>query len=110
MSLDLESMSRKELVDLHSQVEKAIKQAEIRDLRDARKAAEKAAAEFGYSLDEVTGGEMAGKGKRRTKASASTAKYRNPDNAEQTWTGKGRQPQWFKDAMSAGIDPAKLEV
>ena len=26
-------------------------------------------------------------------------KYRNPDNPEQTWTGRGRQPTWVKEAL-----------
>jgi len=37
-------------------------------------------------------------------------KYKNPTDASQTWTGKGRQPQWFKDAMAAGQSPEALEI
>ncbi len=25
-------------------------------------------------------------------------KYRNPNNPEQTWTGRGKKPNWLKDA------------
>lgn len=29
-------------------------------------------------------------------------KYRNPYNPKQTWTGKGKRPQWFLDALAEG--------
>lgn len=32
--------------------------------------------------------------------------YRNPNNSAETWTGKGRQPKWVRDALARG---ARLE-
>src|SRR3954451_17029592 len=29
-------------------------------------------------------------------------KYRNPDNPEETWAGRGRQPKWVEDRLSQG--------
>lgn len=29
-------------------------------------------------------------------------KYRNPDNAKETWTGRGKQPRWVGAAISSG--------
>ena len=38
-----------------------------------------------------------------TKAkSISPAKFCNPDNPSQTWTGRGRQPGWIKAGLQAG--------
>jgi hypothetical protein len=31
-----------------------------------------------------------------------TPKYQNPDNATQTWSGKGKQPQWVEQALAKG--------
>ena len=31
------------------------------------------------------------------------AKYRNPDNPDETWSGKGKKPQWFHDAETKGV-------
>jgi DNA-binding protein H-NS len=28
--------------------------------------------------------------------------YRHPENADQTWSGRGRQPDWMKEALAAG--------
>lgn len=29
-------------------------------------------------------------------------KYRNTDNNEETWTGRGRKPTWLVEALAAG--------
>ena len=29
-------------------------------------------------------------------------KYRNPDNKQETWTGRGRQPRWVVALLKAG--------
>jgi len=29
-------------------------------------------------------------------------KYRNPDNPEQTWAGRGLQPKWLTQALNSG--------
>jgi DNA-binding protein H-NS len=38
------------------------------------------------------------------------AKYQNPDNLSQTWTGKGREPNWYKEWISSGKPLEKLEI
>ena len=34
--------------------------------------------------------------------SSRAPKYRNPDNANDTWVGVGKQPQWFRDHLAKG--------
>ncbi len=106
MSLDLTEMSRKELLQLQKDVEKALKDAEQRERSEALKAVEKAAAEFGFSLDEVLSSPAKG-AVRKTKA---TPKYRNPENHDETWTGRGRKPHWVHAALSNGVDISDLEI
>lgn len=105
MAIDLTGMSRKELEKLQADVEKTLRDLSKTELKEAKKAAEKAAAKFGFTLNELTG--SAGKG---AKKQASAPKYANPEDPSQTWSGRGRQPQWYKDAISAGKSPEKLEV
>ncbi|MFM7445463.1 MAG: H-NS family nucleoid-associated regulatory protein [Tabrizicola sp.] len=38
------------------------------------------------------------------------AKYRHPENAALTWSGRGRKPHWFADHVNAGKDPSALAV
>jgi len=93
MPQDLDSMTLDELRTLRKDVDAAIKNFEKRKKKEALIAAQKAAQEHGFSLDEVLGGKTGTKG---------APKYANPGNPEQTWTGRGRQPQWVKDAFAAG--------
>ncbi|MBV1895723.1 MAG: H-NS histone family protein [Rhodobacteraceae bacterium] len=106
MVIKLDKMSRIELIDLRKDVDNAILQADDRDRREALKAAEQAVAKYGFSLSEISGGKGRGKGKR----GKAVAKYRNPSNHEQTWSGMGRKPHWIHDALSGGADITDLEI
>ena len=105
MAIDLTGMSRKELEKLQGEVEKALRSVSKTELKEAKKAAEKAAAKFGFTLSELSGG-----AKKGVKKQPAAPKYVNPADADQTWSGRGRQPQWFKDAISAGKSPEKMEI
>lgn len=105
MAKNLEKMSHQELEKLRMDVDAAMTAARKRDKKEARKAAEAAAAKFGFTLAELMGGATV-----KSSGKGGVAKYANPENPSQTWTGKGRQPKWYKDAVAAGTDPAKLEV
>ena len=94
MTIDLESMSREELKQLVADAQKALKSVDSRRKAEAKRAAEKVAKEFGFSLDEIVSG--GGKG------SKGVAKYANPANSSQTWTGRGRKPNWVIDALKSG--------
>lgn len=95
--LDLVKLSAEELRALSKDIEKAIRKKQADNLRKAREAADAAARMYGFTLDEVVG-------VRTSKRSeeASVAKFRNPKDPTQTWSGRGRQPQWFKDAIAGG--------
>ncbi|MEM6759287.1 MAG: H-NS histone family protein [Pseudomonadota bacterium] len=97
-------MSHKELEKLRVDVDQALVAAKKRDKKEARKAAETAAAGFGFTLAELVGNAPA------KSSTAGAPKYANPEKPSQTWTGKGRQPQWFKNAVESGKSPADLEL
>ncbi|WP_170467094.1 H-NS histone family protein [Ruegeria arenilitoris] len=105
MAVNLDKLSRKELLELRDQVEKALIDAEKRERKEALEAAEKAAAEFGFSLCDLAQ-DAAPSGK----SSKTKAKYRNPEDPNQTWSGRGRKPQWIHDALQAGADISELEI
>ena len=94
MKIDLEKLSRDELKTLIADAQKMLKTVDARRKAEAKRAAEQAAREFGYSLDEVIG---AGQ-----KGSKGAPKYVNPDDPSQTWTGRGRKPNWVIDALKQG--------
>lgn len=103
MSIDLNNMSKDELTKLIKDAEKALKTIETRRLSEAKKAAESAAKEYGFSLDELLGAPQ-------KKGSKSEPKYKNPADPSQTWTGKGRKPNWVNEALAAGksLDDMKI--
>ncbi|MCU0910814.1 MAG: H-NS histone family protein [Rhodobacteraceae bacterium] len=104
MKIDLAGLSKAELQKLQADVEKALSNIDQKKKEDAKKAAEEAAKKFGFSLDELVG-------KTRGKAAkVSAAKYRNPANPKQTWTGRGRQPGWIKDGLAKGKKLAEFAI
>ena len=95
--IDLNSMSLDDLKKLQKDVSKAVDGYEARQRKEAFAAADAAARELGFTLAELTGGAQVKK-----TGPLSPPKYRHPENPEQTWTGRGRQPDWMKDALEKG--------
>lgn len=112
MTIDLKSMTKKELEKLAQNVERQLERLKKQDLKKARDAAEKAAAAHGFKLSDIVGGGAAPatKPRKAKPKAAGVAKYANPADSGQTWTGKGRQPKWFKDALAAGKSPESMEL
>jgi DNA-binding protein H-NS len=103
--INLEEMNLHELKNLLKQVTKLIESYEDRKKQQALEELKAKAQELGFSLSELTGG-VAPKIKRKS----AKPKYRHPEDASITWTGKGRQPDWFKKAVIGGVSPDDLLV
>jgi DNA-binding protein H-NS len=104
MSNDLNTLSLKELKDLQSQVAKAIAGFEDRKKKEALAELEEKAREMGFSLAELTGISVT------RKRSPAVAKYANPANPSDTWSGRGRKPRWFDAALKSGKKPDDLAI
>lgn len=106
MSIDLNSLSIRELEVL---IESALalietKRAEARV--SARAEIEKIAADAGVSVEELLG-LNARKPKKVDSVKKPVAdKYRNPKDFTQTWTGRGKRPRWLQEMLDRG---GKLE-
>lgn len=111
---ELKEMSRKDLEKLQAAVQKALSAAKARDQRQAKKAAAKAAAEFGFSLGEIAEAPSAkaSSTKKKTKRAGKQARpaYANPDMSTQTWSGRGRKPNWFVAHVENGVTPDAMRV
>lgn len=97
MSKELEAMSRDELLTLKQDVDRALATHDDRKKAEARAAAEKAARDHGFSLDDLLSAQ-------KKSAKKNPPKYRNPEDPRQTWSGRGRQPGWVKAALDEGRD------
>ena len=105
--IDLDTLSLADLKTLQKEVTNAIEAHDQRRRRDARAALEATARELGYTLADLAA--AGGKGGRKARA-PQKVKYRHPENASLTWTGRGRQPLWVKDALEAGTPLEALLV
>ena len=101
---DLEALSLSELKKMQKDVAKAISTYQDRQKAEARAKVEALARDMGYSL-----AELVGTATKITRAPAA-AKYRHPENAAVTWSGRGRKPQWFVDALAAGNTASDLAI
>lgn len=106
MPVNLGKLSRDDLIKLGKDIDKALATLDSRQKVAARKAAEAAAKLHGFTLAEVLGHTKGS----RSRAAAPSARYRHPENPTLTWSGRGRQPRWFKDHVAAGGDPAMLHA
>lgn len=102
--IDLNKLSLKELKDLQSQVAKAIASFEDRKKKEALAELEEKARALGFSLAELTGTAVT------RKRAPATAKYANPANHSETWSGRGRKPRWFEAALKEGKTAQDLAV
>ncbi|MEL6959246.1 MAG: H-NS histone family protein [Pseudomonadota bacterium] len=107
MSIDLKKLSRKELEKLGRDVEKQLERLRQKELKALRSEMEKLAAAHGVTLEEAM---KTGTAPKRRNKPKSAPKYANPADNSQTWTGRGRKPEWFKAALKSGMTPEKMEL
>ena len=100
---DLETMSLDELKALQKQVSKAIEGYKDRERLKALAELEAKAQEMGFSLSDLLG-------TKKTRKGSGIPKYRHPDDAAVTWTGKGRRPAWVNEALAAGKTMEDLAI
>ena len=99
MSIELSSLSLDELKSLRKQVDRLIDGWEERRRREALAAVEEAARSHGFNLSDLG---VSGSRARGGAKAAPAARYANPRNPTETWSGRGRRPGWVKAVLEAG--------
>lgn len=94
--MDIDALSLNELKALRSKVDRAIATYEDRKKKEAYAELDEIARKMGYPLAEIL--TMVEAKPRKTVA----AKYANPENPSETWTGRGRKPKWVEAALASG--------
>lgn len=102
---NVDKMSLKELMELDLKVQKALSIAKERERAELKHKIAALAEDSGFSVSELFGGRGSAKGK-----SAGIAKYKNPDNSSETWTGRGRKPNWLVAKLGKGAKMADFEI
>ena len=96
-AIDLDSLNVDELLAITENAQQLIAKKQHQRLYDAYVQFEKIAEESNSTIDDIL---KAGEKLEKKRS----IKYRNSDNNEETWTGRGRKPTWLVDALAAGND------
>lgn len=99
---EADEIRNKEVAGVVSRIREAIEHYGLTpaELFSQKAAGRKAEPGVGKAAKRVAGNTVA--------KTPSPPKYR--DGAGRTWTGNGKSPGWFKDAIAAGKTPADLEI
>ena len=95
----LDKLTVAQLLDLQKRVEAALVERKAEEARDVKEKLQALAEKSGFSLAVLFGS-------KRGKRGPAAIKYRNPKDPSQTWTGRGRKPNWLVAALKKG---AKLD-
>lgn len=102
MAIDLSGLTVAELEQLIVAATARIDTVKKQQFSELRKALEAQAKSAGFSIDELFGGARSPRAAASSDKRPVAPKYRNPANQLQTWTGRGKQPHWVRDALAAG--------
>lgn len=96
-AIDLENLDVDELRAITENAQQLIAKKQHQRLYDAYMQFEKIAEESNSTIEEIL---KAGEKLEKKRS----IKYRNSENEQETWTGRGRKPTWLIDALAAGKD------
>ena len=104
MKPDISKLSVEELKRLQVEAEALIVSKKDQAIEDAYDQIVAIADGLGFSIEELL--ELGEQKRKKTTRKAVEPRYRNKNNAEETWTGRGKQPRWLVAELEKG---AKLE-
>lgn len=99
------NFSEDELQAVINKAEKALKEKQLKKHKDVIMQIKELAESIGVTVDII---ETAEKTTRKGKKVA--PKYRNPDDSNQTWTGRGVAPKWMQALINAGHDKSEYHI
>ncbi len=102
-AINVDKLNLKELVSLEGKLQSAIAEARTRERSELKSKVAELAASHGFSVSELFGSQGPAKSK-------SVAKYANPDDSSDTWTGRGRKPNWLVARLKKGAKLAEFEI
>ena len=109
-SIDLSGLNIDQLTDLVGKAQSEMASRERQRRKDLRSELERRVTAEGYKMGDIFPelGTGATGGRQRRKM---PAKFQNPQNPEETWTGIGRSPKWVQAILAErGIDMAAFKT
>lgn len=102
---DFDKLSEVEIQALIENAEKVLKERQSNKRKEVIAQIKELAASIGVMV-EIHSGDK----KVERKGGKVAPKYRNPNDASQTWTGRGIAPKWMQNLLAAGHDKAEFEI
>ncbi len=103
---DFKDLSENEIQVLIDNAEKALKERQHSKRKEVIAQIKELAASIGVTVEILEGDRKA----ERKTGSKVAARYRNPADASQTWSGRGLAPKWVQALQAAGHDKAEFEI
>jgi DNA-binding protein H-NS len=100
MTNDLISLSLEELSKLLGSAQNALQERQKEHRKSVIQKIHALADSIGVTV--TLGDEPKGMRKRSSKGSKAPIRYRNPNDASQTWSGRGLKPKWLQAFIQAG--------
>lgn len=104
--MDISTLSLVELRNLLEQIPAEIKRRQKEEMAKVRKEVEALLQARGFSMDDLVGESTKDSKDKKPVA----IKYRHPQDASLSWTGRGRQPRWVVDYLANGGSLEQLAV
>lgn len=110
--VNVAKLSPTELATLSKRLDTEMKRRSSGDTKRVLAKIRELAASVGMSIGDLAGNKSPRRTTRKTtgRMAKRPPKYVNPRDSSQTWAGTGRQPLWFKDALSSGKSADELRV
>lgn len=107
MSIDLSQLDTHQLDELIGQAQREKERRKRSNMAEVRRELRQLARERGYTIEELFG---FGSGAADSDRGKAAPKYRNPDNPAETWSGRGRKPRWFEQALQRGFSAESMLI
>ena len=106
MTNDLHNLSLEELTNVIESAKKALAEKQKNERKAVIAKIKELADSIGLTVT-IHEGDKPVSSRKGTKVAA---KYRNPNNSSETWTGRGVRPRWLQALINAGRELKEFHI
>lgn len=106
MDTEMHHLSEEELANVIANAQRALKSKQHGKRREVISKIKELASSIGVSVEIIDEDKPASS----LRGAKVPPKYRNPDNHEETWTGRGMKPRWMQAKIEQGRNPEEFLI
>jgi len=99
-SINFSELSEAEALSLIEKAREVVAERKRQSVAEAQQKILDLAKELGLTPEELIR-QMPGAKRNKTRV-PTTVRYRNPENPDQVWSGRGKRPQWLAQKLAQG--------